>query len=248
MYKVELPTGIKKIMDCFYKVGLWHSGDEITPRETTIKLFYSFFYSLFLISLIVGAFSSDDTDESIFLVETAVLVLVAFVKILYMIWKQREFVDLLIRIGEHFIDDREQFNLVNEEMESFMKLSIVLVSSTLFGAFCAAVLIPLLGSERQQFLNVGFPFDWRTNELVYWSEFVFLLTEIILSISTFLFSVLMWYLLLNCALKYDVLANRLRKMDVTESAYISDRQKDNLFLRDLIGGINSHRDINEYFR
>lgn len=251
MYKVELQQGIHKIMKFYYQIGLWHRGDQTTARETKIKLLYSIIYSLFVISIVVGAFTTENTDESIFLAAAAVVASVGWLKVFNIIWRKKEILELLHCIGEHFMKDEEQVTFVNEKMETFMKLTVVLFSTTMFGSFCAAVGIPLLGSERKQFLNVGFPFDWRTSDVVYWLEFAFNFTGVLLSDFSFLFSILMWYLLFNCALKYDVLAHRLRNMGATKSKdkrRISERESENAFARDLVEAMESHKDIHKYFR
>lgn len=253
MYQVKLPQVINKIMECYYRVGYWHRGDDATARETLIKLFYSIYYLLFLISVIVGALTCVDPDESVFLGEASLLAFVLEVKLLHIVWRKRQIVEFLHQIGVLTIADEEQFNIVNGKVAAFMKFIIILTGFTFFGSVCCAIGIPIIGSERKQVINIGFPFDWRTSEIVFWLEFAFISSGFIISFFTFLFSVIMWYLLFVCALKYDVLANRFRNIQKSRRAEciifderkISETIEEKLFVRDLIDGIDTHMELNE---
>lgn len=249
MHKVVLHQGINKMIKSFRLIRLWHRGDEPTPSERRTKLFYSTYYLLYFISIIVGAFTCDDVDESIFLAQTSVMAFIGYVKLLYIIWRQKEILQLLNRIGVHYFEDKKQFTIENEKLEHFMRYIIGLVANTFFATLCCALGIPFLGGERKQFLNIGFPFDWKTNELVYWIEFAFIIIGAVLSMFSFLFSALMWFLLFNCSLKYDIFASQLRNMGSIKTSdnevNISERQKENSFRQDLINGIETHKDIVE---
>lgn len=243
MYTIQLHRRINNLMEVLRKVRLWHSGDQATATETRIKLFYSIYLLLFLISLIAGGCTSDNRHESIHLILTAAIVLVAFTRLLHLVWKRNDIVELLHRICVHYVDDEGQLAIVNEKLDAFVKFAVVLACSNLLLNICCGIGVPLLGAERNQVFNVGFPFDWRTNDVVYWIEFVFIFIGVLLASSTLLFSILTWYLYLNLVLKYDVLASRLRNLGV-----VSERQKDNLFVRGVIAAIETHKDIIEYFR
>lgn len=236
------------MIDGFQQIGLWHSGDEPTTKETRIKLFYSMYFFLFFTSLIVGAFTCESADESVYLIVTAAIALNCLVRFLHMIWKKQEIMELLHRIGVHSsIEDQEIFNETKEKLEIFITFAVALVCTTIFVAACTGLGVPLSGSEKKQVFNVAFPFDWRTNDVVYWIEFLFIFGGIYLACLSLIFSTLTWYLLLNCALKYDILAKRLSSMGTTKSnkQSISERENENCFFRDLIVGVEMHKDINE---
>lgn len=267
MYTILLHHRINDSMKFFQRIGFWQAGEQPTARETRIKLFYTIYFTLFLISLIVGAFTSDSIDESIFLVVTAAITVVALTRLLHVVWKKLEIVELLNRICVHSIDDQKQYVVVNERLETFMKFAVVLACTTVVVNVFCAFSVPLIGKERSQVYNIGFPFDWRTNAVVYWIEFVFIFTSVSLGSLSLLVCLLTWYLLLNCSLKYDVLANRLRNMgairtedndgSITEGSFsegsfseesISETEEETLFVRDLIDGIETHKELNEYIQ
>lgn len=95
MCTVEIHSKIKLITAFFYKAGLWHRGDKATAKELQLKVFYSIYYLSFIMSLIVGGFSSDNSDECIFLIETATMEVILFVKFIFIIWKKNEILQLL---------------------------------------------------------------------------------------------------------------------------------------------------------
>lgn len=256
MYFVKVNDKIIRIFDLFYRIGLWYRGEEATARETKIKLFYSFHFLLFPISLMAGAITTDNSEESIFLIETAVITTAMSIKFYYLIWKKREFIEFLHRIGIYSIDNHEEFTLINDKLNMFMKFTTFFVFSMIFSAAVALLGIPFVGSERNLFFNVAFPLDYKNSDTKFWIAYAFIFSEVILCVISCLVSVLMWYLLLNCGLKYEVLADQLRNLGVVRTVAvvttvnerkISEAKKGNLYQRDLIKGIISHLDINEYY-
>lgn len=74
-----------------------------------------------LISLLMGGITNDNTDESIFLVEAAVMVPVQLIKMLYIIWRKNEILELLHLICVLSIEHTERFTLVNRTLNFLMK-------------------------------------------------------------------------------------------------------------------------------
>lgn len=139
MFKIQLHRRINESMDLFQQIGLWHSGDEATARETRIKLLYSIYNLVLLVSVIVGAFKCDDIDESIFLLVSAAMEVVVFVRLLYLIWKKHEILELLHRNCEHSIEDHGQFVIVKEKLDAFAKFAVILTcSTTALGCRCTS--------------------------------------------------------------------------------------------------------------
>lgn len=253
MYCVEMNKGVKQIFELFRRLGFWSRGEQATVTERRIKLFYSIFYFLFPISILAGAIKSESSDEFIFLLETSILTAVMSIKIQYTIWKQKEIDELSHRIGVYALDNHEDCNLVNRKLNTFVKVGAYFFFLCIIMASTVAFILPFVGNEKKLFFNIGFPFDWKNNAIAYWIAYVFLTTEIIISTLSVLFSLIMWFLMFNCSLKYEVLGNQLRNMGVirTVSATvsklkISEVEKENIFRRDLIAVIESHKDINEY--
>lgn len=68
----------------------------------------------------------------------------------------------------------------------------------------------LIGNERRLFVDIGFPLNYKDSEVAYWVAYVFLSTEIVVHLMYVFCSLLMWYLLFSCSLRYKELGGRLK--------------------------------------
>lgn len=109
MKVIKVHKSVNQTMELFLRLGFWHRGGEkATATQSSIKWFYLIYSWLFPISLIVGvdgAMKSDNTDECICLIETAILTAVLSIKLVCILWDQEEIVQLLNGFGVHAIDD-----------------------------------------------------------------------------------------------------------------------------------------------
>lgn len=243
------------MMNFFYGIGLWHHGNDATVKETRLKLFYSAYFLLFPSSILGGAITSDNSDEIIFLSQTAIITSVLFINLMYTIWRKSEIIELLHQMCVYSLDDQQAFNKINKKLNKIMKyITIFFVATSVIGMITALV-APFVGNEKILFFNVAFPLDWKNNEIAYWIAFGFVSTEIFLTIIAILTTAIKYCLMLSCAIKYDILEHQLRNLgeikkdDAAKSQRkISQIEKNNLFVRDLIAGIQSYEAINQYFK
>lgn len=219
-------------------------------RELRIKFFYCFYYSLFPISLVVGAIKSDDLEEKIYSFELAIAMIVLSAKLHFIIWKQKEILELLNRICVFSIQNDDDCKFVNKKISEFMKFVILLIIlNALLGGFCDSTVAPFVGSEKNLFFKIGFPFDWKNNEVAFWMANLFLFTEVYLSIAACLFPIIMLYLMICCSLRYEVLGNELKNMGSIpkeNKRKTSEKEKHDIYLRDLKAAIDSHLHIRGY--
>jgi len=255
MYTVKVHERINQITSVFYRMGLWHRGDKATVTATTIKIFYSIYYALFVISLLGGGIQSENMNESIFLVLEGITAFVQLIKLLYIIWKKNEIDDMLNRIAVYSMKEEEGFKLASDTINGLMKFSTVFISLVYFTGLCITLFIPFLASERTLFFNLAFPLDWKNNDMAYLSASVFIFTQVVLTITAILFSVIIWYLLINCALRYKILGYQIKNMGVvktvegpTSNQIISNVEKERKFRRDLVAVIESYNAIKKYKR
>lgn len=257
MYRVELHKIIGQIISFFYHVGLWHRGDQETVGERRLKWFYLIYYCLGPIALVTGAYSNANVDEKMFAIEVAIMTTVALVKLWYIVWRKCEILDLLNRICDYQVEDREIFAAVNDKLKKFMNMMSVILCYTYFCQAIMASVLPALGaSERNLFFAIGFPLDWRNNQLAYWLACLFILTEVVLTGITLLFTVIVWYLMANCSWRYDALGQQMTKMgelpppvdESEDELVISNTQRDCLYLRDLVGAFTQRNHLKEYKR
>lgn len=164
----------------------------------------------------------------------SIVAAVVSVKLWFIIWKQMQILRLLNRICNCSIRDHDNFSLIAGKLRSFMKFSIVFIVALNVAALFSAVL-PLLRSERTFFFKIAFPLDWKPNEIAFWTANLFIFAGNALSIVAILFSVIIWYLMLNCSLRYEVLGNELRTMgaprneETENKTIISRNTKDKVF-------------------
>lgn len=241
MYYVELHNIIEIIIQFLNGLSLWHGEDKFTIKGIMMKSFCSIYYCLFVISLLIGSFTTDNRDESIFLIEMSIMTSVLLVKLCYMIWKKKEIFELLHRLGVHFIEDYPNFTEINEKINNLMKFVSIFFCSGLFCGLSAALIVPFIGSEKKLFYNI--PLDWKNNEISFWIGFSFISIAVLLSAVAFLFSIITWYLLVNCAIKYEIIGCRVRNIGVPQ---LTNEEKENIFAEDLIEIIRSHQHIREY--
>lgn len=253
MQCVKLNKRIEQIMFLFYRIGFWHREDEATARETRLKIFYSVFNLLFPISLIAGAFDSTEKHESVFLVLTAIMTFVLYVRLLLIIWKKKEILDLLNRIAVYSVAEADSFCLVTDTLNNFIKFISVFVCSLYVNDVCIIVVAPFIGRERKLFFNLGLPLDYKNNEFSFWMASVFQSIQVVITCTAFLFTILTWYLMLNCSLRYRVLGNTFKNLGVldTTEAKAKNRKmlknvKSELYLKNLIAGIVSHQYTKKY--
>lgn len=236
MYAVEIHQGIHKITSLFYRIGIWHRGDEPTTNERRIMRFYCFYYSFFFLSLLTGSITSDDVDDKIFSAEIAIFAGVMELKLWLSIWKQKQILELFNGICCYQIQDHDDYNKVNDKLSQFMKFVAALLVCISFGV-CCEVVVPFIRSDKKLFVKIGFPLDFKNNPMAFWLTNIFLFTELCITIVTFLFEITLWYLLISCYLRYKVLGNDLKNMG---------KAKHNMFMRDFKRSTVSHVHIREY--
>ncbi|XP_037049629.1 odorant receptor 94b-like [Bradysia coprophila] len=234
---------INQFVSFFYFIGFWP-----TLRELKGKLFFSIYYSLFFVSLVAGAIGNENEDTRIFLTEIAVGVAVLTVKFLIFIWKQNRILHLLNRICVCSIQDDEDLAVYNRKLSGLIRISILITIASL-GCAIEMGVVPLFRSEKALIMEVGFPLDYRNSEIAFYIADIFVLTEVLICLSTLLCSVIIWYLLLSCSLRYEVLGSEMKKMGrinaATEGNNPSKIQAQKIFFQDLKSSIDSHLRITE---
>jgi len=113
-----------------------------------------------------------------------------------------------------------------DKLRGFMKFTLAFVFFTTFTSIFACSGVTLLGGERVLFEEIAFPLDYKNNDVAFWIAFVFLSTENVLAMATTVVSIAIWYLLLMCSLRYEVLGGELKSMGRTSdegSGKMTDR-------------------------
>lgn len=250
MYQVEIPKTINNIISLLYRLSFWHRGEKASIRDIGIKLFYSCYYLLLPISCLTGAIISDNKDDSIFVSEVGISIIVLSTKLLYLIWNEKKILELLNRIAIYSVEDVKDFILVNNKLEKFTKFIKIYLIVMFFGATFGSF-IPILRGEQKLSLNIGFPLDYKNDITIFWTAPLFLYTEMLMSIIATLLSILIWYLMIACALRYEVLGKQIINMGAIKATEATRKNlnvgNQNIFRRHLIAAIEYHKNLREYY-
>lgn len=246
MYTIKVPRIINLIIGSFYRLGLWHRENETTISATLMKLFYSIYHLLFPLSLFVNGSNITNKDESIFLIEMGFVFAVLSLKLLYIIWGKAEILQLVDRIGVYSLADSGQFTLADDTLKSFNKITKLFICIIYVTNILATLIVPFVGSKKKLFFDIAFPLDHKNDEFAFWLAFVFLSSEIFVSVIAFLFSAFTWYLMISCSLRYEILGLQIRNMGVRKTANLTKAEKEDLYLQDLITAVKSYKSIKGY--
>ena len=227
----------------FYRMGFWHRGDEPTTKELVFKYGYCIYLFAFIISVMVGAITSESKDESIFLTEVVILSTVLLDRLWTLVWRQNEILELLNRICIFSIRCDDDVKFVNEKSNRFSRFASALIICLTVANCCEVTVLPFIGSEKTLFLKIGFPLDWRNNEIAYWIANFFILTEIMFTIVPVLYAMTVWYLMLICSLRYVVLGNELTqlgKISWDGRGKVSMIKKSRFYMHDLKKSVDAY--------
>ncbi|XP_037049878.1 odorant receptor 94b-like [Bradysia coprophila] len=240
MYSARIHKFVVQIFSLFRRIGLWHGEDRPTSRQLLQKSFFCIYYLTFILSMSVKAFISDALDESIFLAECSIICAALLIKIRMFLWKQMETVVMLNRICVFTIRNEEAFAFFNNKVEKFVKFMKMCVKNTLFISL-GCVVLPFLGSQRSLIANIALPFDWENSEIGFWVVYIFSLTEYYIVVLTMLFSLIMWYLLLLCSLRYKILGMEMKNIGrAAGKVKMPVKEKQAIFKQDLVASIKGH--------
>ena len=223
MHSIQIPKAIALIISFFYLIGFWHRGEKPTVKEIRLKLFYCIYYALFFLSIVVGAIINEEMDQSIFLAELSMGVGVMCLQLWLLIWKQNEILNLLNRVSVFSIQDDDDHDVFTEKVRGFMKFVFVFMTTLTTADFLMSVVYPLVGSERTLFIEIAFPLDYKNSDIAFFIAAVWFFTETFLTMSVIYFSVIIWYVLLICALRYEILGSELKRMgQISENVKVTE--------------------------
>ena len=254
MHSIQVDKTIEQIIKIFYKIGVWQRDDESYRRRIAKKLFYTFFGALVPIFFAMNARLCVDQSEAIFSVQIAIMSAILYVKLLYILFKKQEiFAFLYDQTILHSIKDRKEYDQTSEKIKKFMKFVRPYCLAVLATA-CAQVACKLPIFSDDKGLPGFISFSWNDSETVYWLAYSFLSLSIPLCATLNLITPLIWYILLNYAIEYELLGNKVRNLGVRNTSVktIAEKQinfkltERSAYAEDLIVFIKAHRNLMEY--
>nr|QGW45414.1 odorant receptor 41 [Bradysia odoriphaga] len=247
MHSTRVHKVINQIISLFRRIGLWHGEDIATATQLGLKSFCCIYHWLLPISFAIGSITSETVDESIFLAEISIIAGVLTVKNMMLLWNQKSIMGLLDRICVFSIRNDEDFAFFNGKVEKFIKFVIVFAYSTITGSL-GCILFPFVGKQKTFVMDFAFPLDWRNSEIGFWMAYLFYTSENVLTFLPLTFSVVIWYLLLHCSLRYKILGMEIRNMGCATGggkSKMSFKKQQAIFHQDLMASIAAHLHLRE---
>lgn len=260
MHNTETPNTIKLIITIFFKSKLWNIENDTTlPRtwQKILHLIYVLFVLSFVVSLAVGALTTKDNNERILSAVCSIAVAIHTVRLVYIIWGESEILNLLDQdqLSAHSTSDNDQIIRVSDQLNNFVEFVKCFLLMCSCGIFLLSI-IPILSSEKLLIFKIALPLDpsldLKNSEIAFRITNGFIVLVCIFNMICYLLAIIIWYLALNCAIKYDILGNELMKLGVIKTKdptlqklHISKTAQEQLFLQDLISAIKSYKKINE---
>lgn len=199
-----------------------------------------------------GAFLTNDIKESLFLCEIGIGTIVVMVKLFYLLWQKEKIFEFLHDsiVNDSILQHSDNVE-INKKKQNFMKFADVY----LFMIAIAVILfifsaLPIFSIQKKLPLYITFSWNSKHDVIIYWMAYVFATWAILLSSASTVISVIIWYIMLNYSIKYQLLGNQFRNLGSIE-ATVQLREnpnggKGNLFVQDLIGVVRTHQYLSEY--
>lgn len=235
---------IGQIISVLTFFGMWETDNQFFLIKLLTKLIYFLISSSFCVSLFSGSYLSADYNESFFLTAAGIGGILQFVKLIYVLAKQDQITIFVNDLCIHSIPDIDEFNAVQRKLNNFAKFGYVNVFITTIGIVgFHIVTLPIFSTEVALPLSIGFPFDWRNSRINYWLAHSYIAIGILTAAVAYFFTMVYWYIMYNCSIKYKLLGNRFRTLGHRTAAIISLTEKEELFYKDLVELVRAHQDI-----
>lgn len=250
MYTIEKPDTINRFIRAYYLLGFW-TKDRNPFFKNGLKIFHFTYYVFFVTSTIMGACVAEDKDDSIFLTALSVAFSVHIFRISCIVLRQKKILTLIDQVGKQSTNDYKEFGQIKNKLKMIMQL---VETCILFGtsAIVLVTAIPLFSNGKKLAFNIWFPLDWTYSKTGFWMAHIFIQIGTIYACLAFLLTLMIWYLMIHFVIKYEMLGNQLRNIDVigtTETSNkiskVSAAEGQKFLVQNLIVAIKRHQKINK---
>lgn len=246
MHSIKLHSRVEQTITLFYFIGLWPSENRSSFSKWCLKIMHLVLPICYMISVLPASFDSDNITEIVFVAVIFIASCVQAIRWHYFIWRYDEIMKFLQSMGAHSIDDHQDFFRVNNKINFFMKCATVYH----FMIFCSLVVfniltLPIISNTKRLPLNLYFPLNWKENEIIYWIAFAFAGFQIMCISVYSIANTAIWYLMMCCGIKYELLGNELRNLGkgTLKKTIISITEEQDLFFKELITLIQKHQSL-----
>lgn len=247
MYSIEVHWRVEQTKFLFYLIGLWPGKNRSNFHKLCLKILNLILPICYMISVLPSSFSSDNMSEIVFISVIFIASLVQAIRWHYFFWKNEEIMKYIHSMGAHSIEDHQDFIQINNKINIFMKCATVYH----FMIFCSLVVfnvltLPIISNTKRLPLNLYFPLNWKENEISYWIAFTFTGCEIMFISVYSIANTVIWYLMMCCGIKYELLGNEFKNLGTTLGTTTlqtinSVAEKKDIFFKELIAVIKKHQ-------
>lgn len=249
MYNIDPPKTISSIIITFCTLGLWSNKEKSVFCANAMKVFHFSYYLSFFASIVIKASVTTDSDEFVLCTALSTTVAVDVFRMGYIIVKQSETIELIGRLGTHSTNDMEEFRQIDNKMKKFIKFGQIFIVSCSIEASMLLIL-PALWNDIK-LINIAFPFGNRRN--VFWIKQTYIFLGASYAVLCVCFSIMIWYVMVNISIKYEMLGNKLRNLgvvDLTKDSTVQKilfpkRMQQQMFIKGLIEAIKAHHEIDK---
>lgn len=249
MYIIEIPNTVHQLMKIFYGLGLWSDDDVTTFGEHLRKISYFVYFVSFVLSIVLGAYITDNKDECVFLIVVAVAVAIHLYRLWIILWRKKDLLLLFDQICTHSTYDRNEFIRVNNKLNVLVKCIRCFLLFVTIGVFSAAVVYPIT-SDKQLIFNIAFPLDRNKSDIAFLMASAFLFGGVFFSVLCTILTSMTWFVMLNLSFKYKLLGNQLTYMGTIRTGSphlkVSLAAQHQLVVTDFILAIRTYDKINGY--
>lgn len=213
--EIHIHPMIKQIIQINYKFGLWQNEDAPFIRKIGRTIVYVLFSIGFAVSLIGGSLITDDYHESLFLFTSGLMVSVLIFKTFLNYTKANQVLAIMQATCVHSIPNRDEedglLRNINRKLSNFKKFSILFLVLVVITVLTFLILFfPAFMTKKKLPFNIWFPLDWKRSSIAHWMAFSYIIFCLIFNSFICLLTVVIWYIMLNCSIKYEILGNSFR--------------------------------------
>lgn len=240
---------IQRIIRLYYAFGIWQNGNESDIWKFVRTFIFLFCTIGYPVALAGGGLVSNDLGDFIFLLTLGVVVAVLEFKGFYVFFKQNKILTLLNDNCNLSVPNNEGLlHKVNEKLNILRKCCVIFIVLSVALTLVIMVFSSPLVSRKLPF-NIWFPLDYQNSRVAHWMAHCFVLMNELFVILVSLLSSILWYVMLNCSIKYDILGYRFKNLGVAvrldNQTSVIARNED-LFEMELIECIKMHKQLEEY--
>lgn len=250
MYTTPVEKTLQVFIEIFHRIGFWWSDKESHSCEAVRKTFFAIFSALLPVFLATNIFLCKSWNDSIFSAQTFIQTAVIYVKCLYLLFKKQEIIAFLFDSSVvHQIERLDELDLVNGKLKRFTKfIRPYFMAISVTGVSVVVINFPIFSAEKR--LPFFITYTWNDSEIAYWLTYLLVSLSMVLLMIGNLFTTLIWYIMLNYSIEYELLGKKFRNLGVDDEKRAEKKEDGKLppkyYVHNLISLTKAHQNLNKY--